>query len=101
MTAQPESSTAEPIDIRCWCCDGEFAEISLVRLGAHPEVAVCTGCAFYLNRRAVAKEDAHRRGPGSRVRGGIAALRRWVIDHGWHERGRLGALLRRIDRHLP
>jgi len=44
--------------------------------------------------------------PGSlarRVRASIQihAVREIVIGHGWHERGVLGALLRRIDRYPP
>jgi hypothetical protein len=100
-TAQAEPSTAEPVGTKCWCCAGEFAETSVVRLGAHPEVAVCPGCARYLERRAVAKEDPGRRGPASALRGALARVRQWVIDHRWHERGLLGALLRRVDRLLP
>ncbi|GEL17001.1 hypothetical protein PA7_08380 [Pseudonocardia asaccharolytica DSM 44247 = NBRC 16224] len=38
--------------------------------------------------------------PG-RLFGGIDALRTIVINRGRHERGRLGALLRRIDHYLP
>lgn len=96
-----EASGPEPSVAGCWCCAGEFAEISLVRLGAHPEVAVCLDCARYLRRRAVARHDEHRRGPGVVVRGGIEQVRGWVVEHGWHRRGLLGAFLRRLDRFLP
>lgn len=76
----------------CWCCGREFAGAELTRLGAHPEVSVCGDCARYLSRRATA--------PGV-VRGGIDSAREWVVGRGWHERGRVGAVLRSIDRRLP
>lgn len=101
MTAQVEHARREPPATGCWCCGGEYAEERLVRLGAHPEVAVCLDCARYLKRRAVARDDEHRRSPQAVARGGIAHARRWVIERGWHRRGRLGAFLRWLNRFLP
>lgn len=101
MSVRAEASPSEPPVAACWCCAGEFGEISLVRLGAHPEVAVCLDCARYLRRRAVARQDEHRRGLSVLVRRGVKQVRGWVIAHGWHERGPLGAFLRRLDRFLP
>jgi hypothetical protein len=72
-----------------------------VRLGAHPEVGVCFGCAHSLKRRTVARLDQQRPSTMGRVRAGVQWLRDGVIARGLHERGRLGALLRSIDRHLP
>jgi hypothetical protein len=43
------------------CCGGEYAQERLVRLGAHPGVGVCVDCAYYLKRRAEARDDEHRR----------------------------------------
>lgn len=86
---------------QCWCCDNEYADADLVRLGAHPEVGICSGCAQFLHRRAVEHDDASRRSPGGLLRSGVRAGRDWVIAHGWHEKGKLGAVLRRLDRHLP
>ena len=37
----------------------------------------------------------------ARLRGILQAARDHVFNRGWHERGHLGALLRRLDRHLP
>jgi hypothetical protein len=37
----------------------------------------------------------------ARLRGVLHAARGHVFNRGWHERGHLGALLRRLDRHLP
>ncbi|MFC4950997.1 hypothetical protein [Pseudonocardia sp. GCM10023141] len=99
MSAQAHHEpTAAPT---CWCCGKAFPEHELTRLGAHPEVGVCLGCAIYLKRRATVQRDEHHPTPASRLRGGIDTARNAVIRRGWHERGPLAALLRRIDRFLP
>lgn len=85
----------------CWCCGGDFPEDELVRLGEHPEVGLCLSCANWVKRRAVARHhEQHPSLPGH-LRSGVHVVRNKVIEHGWHERGRFGALLRRIDRYLP
>lgn len=99
MTVQPEQAAAS--ETSCWCCGTQYPESELVRLGQHPEVAVCLRCARWLQRRAVQRLDQRRPSPGARLRGGIRAIQELVIRKGWHERGRLGALLRWLDRHLP
>lgn len=101
MTAQVEPARPEPPVMGCWCCGGEYAEVSLIRLGAHPEVAVCLDCARYMKRRAAARHDEHHPSLQGMVRGRIEKVRGWVIAHGWHEQGVLGAFLRRLDRFLP
>ncbi|MBN9098171.1 MAG: hypothetical protein J0I49_08685 [Pseudonocardia sp.] len=85
----------------CWCCGRPYPETALTRLRQHPEVGVCLGCAVFLKRRATAHHDAGKSSPATRVRGFINTVRGAVISRGWHERGPLGRLLRRIDRHLP
>jgi hypothetical protein len=70
-------------------------------LGQHPEVGVCLGCARWLQRRAVQRYDEHHPSPAARLRGWVNTVRDAVIRKGWHRRGVLGVLLRRIDRHLP
>jgi NAD-dependent SIR2 family protein deacetylase len=99
MTAEPEHASA--LVTRCWCCGEEFPEAELVRLGQHPEVGVCLNCAAWLRRRAVLRRDEQHPSPAGRVRARIHAVREMVIKRGWHERGRLGAVLRWLDRHLP
>ncbi len=101
MTAEAESATPVPPSTGCWCCGGEFAEVSLVRLGARPEVTICLDCARFLNRRALARRDEHRWTPMGAVRGRVQRVREKVIENGWHRRGPLGAFLRRLDRFLP
>lgn len=85
----------------CWCCGGEFEERDLVRLGTHPEVGVCVGCARFLQRKAAAREDEQRTSPAAKLRGAVRGVREWVISHGWHRLPVIGRLLHRLDRHLP
>lgn len=99
MSAQAQHEpTALP---HCWCCGRLYPETELTRLGQHPEVGVCLGCAVFLKRRATANRDAGHPGPASRVRGIIDTVREAVISRGWHEHGPLAGLLRRLDRYLP
>ncbi|TDW94499.1 hypothetical protein EV137_1812 [Kribbella pratensis] len=99
MTVAPESvQQSTPV---CWCCAREFDDRDLVRLGAHPEVGVCLGCARFLQRRAEEREDQLHPSRGTRLRGMVRSARKWVIGHRWHELPVIGGLLRRIDRRLP
>ena len=101
MSADPEATSSESASLRCWCCDREFAEVSLVRLGARPDVTICLDCARFVHRRALARRHEHRWTPMGALRGGVQRARAWVIENGWHRRGLLGELLRRLDRFLP
>jgi hypothetical protein len=85
----------------CWCCGEHFAEHHLVRLGSHPEVGVCLGCARFLQRWAAEREDELHPSRAARVRAGVRRIRDWVIRRDWHRLGLVGRVLRRIDRHLP
>lgn len=99
MTAQARQ---DPVALpQCWCCGHPYPEIELTRLGQHPEVGVCLGCAVFLKRRATANHDVGHATPAARVHGAIATVRNAVISRGWHAHGPLATLLRRIDRHLP
>lgn len=99
MTVAAEHETVAPTE--CWCCGSGYAETELVRLGNHPEVAICMGCAQWVRRRARRRRDGNRKSPAARARRLIDSARDAVIRRGWHDRGLLGTLLRRIDRHLP
>lgn len=101
MVAESEPDISDLALLHCWCCDNEFAEVSLVRLGSRPEVTICLDCARSLHRRALARRHEHRWTPMGVVRGAVQRARDWVIENGWHARGPLGAFLRRIDRFLP
>ena len=87
--------------VSCWCCGQEQPESSVVRLGSHPEVAVCLRCARFLHQQARGREDALRVSPAARFRDGLRAARRLVIRRGWHQRRVIGPLLRRLGRHTP
>jgi hypothetical protein len=98
MSAAARHDPAPPLG--CWCCGRPFQEEQLVRLGEHPEVGLCLQCAIWVKRRAVARHHKQHPTVLGRRRTGIDAVRDRVIERGWHERGRLGALLRGIDRYL-
>jgi hypothetical protein len=83
-------------DTDCWCCGQRYPNERLVRLGSHPEVAVCVRCAHFLHQQAVHREDALRP-PSSGRSGG----RRVVMDHHWHQRPVIGRPLRWLGRYLP
>ncbi|WP_123371874.1 hypothetical protein [Cellulomonas sp. PhB150] len=100
MTALPESPL-ETLDTLCWCCGGTFAQDELSHLGAHPEVAVCAGCARYLNRRATEAADRRRPSLAGRGRAVIQRARAFVVERRWHERRVIGPVLSWIDRLLP
>jgi hypothetical protein len=100
MTAHP--AIEEPAGrVLCWCCGQQQPESSVVRLGSHPEVAVCLRCAHFLHQQARGREDALRTSPAGRVRDGLRAARRFVIRRRWHQRPFIGPLLRRLGRHMP
>jgi len=85
----------------CWCCGREYSERELVRLGAHPEVGICFGCALDIKQRASQREDELRPSPAAGLRTAVRGLREWVIARDWHNRPIIGNLLRRLNRHLP
>jgi hypothetical protein len=104
MTAQTGAGAAGGAaspEVACWCCGERHQELDVVRLGEHPEVAVCHGCAHFLHQRARAQEDAARPSPATRVRDLLRATRELVIRRGWHTRPVIGPLLRRLGTRLP
>ena len=101
MTAAVSASGGSSGEVVCWCCGRGRPESEVVRLGEHPETAVCLGCAHFLHQRARAREDAARPSPASRARDGIRAARRSVIRHGWHTLPGIGPVLRRLGARLP
>jgi hypothetical protein len=100
MTARPAIEESDG-QVACWCCGQRQPEASVVRLGNHHEVAVCLGCAHFLHQQARGREDAVRASPAARVRDGLRAVRRLVIQRGWHRTPVIGPLLRRLGRHTP
>src|SRR5690349_7694579 len=85
----------------CWCCGKSFEEQDLSRLGSHPEVGVCAGCAHWLHRRARSSAETGTRTPGAVMRRAMAATRARVMRAGLQDLPVLGPMLRRLDRHLP
>jgi hypothetical protein len=104
MTAQTAAATAggeSTGPLQCWCCGQRRDEADVVRLGDHPEVAVCLGCAHFLHQQARGREDAARPSPAARVRDGLRAGRRLVMRRGWQHKLVIGPVLRRLGRRLP
>jgi hypothetical protein len=85
----------------CWCCGNTFDEADLTRLGSHPEVGVCAGCAQWLHRRARSAADTGSRTPAAWTRRGVNTIRGRVMRAGIQDWPVVGPLLRRLDRHLP
>jgi hypothetical protein len=88
-------------EVACWCCGRSRPESGVVRLGGHPEVAVCLSCAHFLHRQARGREDALRPSPAGRVRDGMRAGRRLVIQRGWQHKPLIGPVLRWLGGRLP
>ena len=103
MTAEaaPGPATGGPSGVACWCCGRPRPESDVLRLGEHPQAAVCLGCAHFLHQRARAREDAARPSPAARTRDVLRAARALVVRHGWQTRPVIGPLLRRLNRRLP
>lgn len=83
---------------KCWCCGRETANDGLVRLGSHPEVAICVNCVHFLRRRA---RDLQVTAMRQRLRGTAESVRREIISRGWHNRPVIGPALRWINQHSP
>ena len=102
MTTQTAAETAGDLgEVDCWCCGKRYAESEVVRLGEHPEVGVCLGCAHFLHRQARTREDAARPSPATRARDLLRAGRELVMRRGWHNIPLIGPVLRRLGSRLP
>jgi hypothetical protein len=106
MAAQTAAGTVDgdhgdAEEVACWCCAWTGPESGVVRLGGHPEVAVCLRCAHFLHQQARGREDAARQSPATRVRDGLRAGRRLVMRHGWHQNPVVGPVLRWLGPRLP
>jgi hypothetical protein len=62
---------------------------------------VCLHCADWVKRRARTQYHEQHASLSGRLLKGLNSLRGAVLARGWHERGWLGTLLRRLDRYLP
>jgi hypothetical protein len=94
-----EDATIDPS--RCWCCDAIEDPARMVRLGNHPEVALCVRCARWAAKEAWEIEDQGRTGALVTARDRLRAARRGVVRRGWHHHRLLGGPVRWIGKHLP
>ena len=104
MTTQMPADTAGgggTSEVACWCCGNTRPESAVVRLGSHPEVAVCLRCAHFVHQQARSREDAARSSPASRVRDGLRAARRLVMRRGWQQTPVIGPVFRWLGPRLP
>jgi hypothetical protein len=100
LTSSPDSDVPTGT-VACWCCGTSPGQDRLVHLHAHPEVTLCLSCARWLSKSAGELEDRTRTGFAARVRGWRRRARRFVMDHGWHDRRIIGRPLRWIGKHTP
>ena len=85
----------------CWCCGRTDDPARLVHLGLHPEVSLCPGCARWAAKEAWEIEDLGRTGPLVMARDQARAVRRAVIERGWHRSPLLGGPLRWLGKRMP
>ncbi len=98
---RPAATGDDGGQVVCWCCGRPKGEQDVVRLGDHPEVAVCLDCAHFLHRSARSREDERRPSPARRVRDVLRAARALVIRRGWQRLPVIGPLLRWLGARLP
>ena len=94
-----EDEQVEPT--RCWCCGAVEDPTQMVHLGNHPEVALCLRCARWASKQAWEIEDKGKTGTLVRARKQFRALRRSVVQHGWHNSRWFGGPIRWIGKRLP
>jgi hypothetical protein len=101
MTSETSVQDEESGHSECWCCGQSAPSGQMVRLGNHPEVALCLRCARFVAHRANEIEDRQRTGPAVLARNVVRRVRRAVVDHGWHNKPIVGPGLQWLGRHLP
>ena len=79
--------------VECWCCGSSFPEEQVVRLGQHPEAAVCLDCALFLNRRALQRRDVLSPSLAGRARSGLQICRRLREGPGAGQEDHSGVLI--------
>jgi hypothetical protein len=85
----------------CWCCGTVCDPAQMIHLGNHPEVALCVRCGNWAAKQAWEIEDRARNGPLVAARNSFRAIRRSVVDRGFHQHRILGRPLRWLGRRLP
>lgn len=101
MTARTAVEDAETYESMCWCCGAIDDPDRMIRLGNHPEVALCIRCGRWAAKQAWEIEDRAKAGPMVQARETFRHLRRGVINRGWHRSRIWGGPLRWIGKRLP
>jgi hypothetical protein len=99
MSALETAPAVHGVEEQCWCCGAPARPA--VRLGNHPEVAICLRCAHWLRNQAQEIEDASRSGPAVTWRNLARSVRTRVMRRGWHRRRWVGRPLRWLGRRMP
>lgn len=106
-TIDPMTRTAldtddqQPAPGECWCCGRVDDPDWMVRLGNHPEVALCRQCARWAAKQAWEKDDRSKTGPLVVARDRFRNVRQAVVNRGWHRSRLFGGPLRWLGNRLP
>jgi hypothetical protein len=101
LVARTAVEDAQPNRSECWCCGATADPGKMVRLGNHPEVALCLRCAHWAAKQAGEIEDRGRSGPLVVARERLRAARAGVVRRGWHRSRLVGGPLRWLGKRLP
>ena len=101
MTTSTASEDLGARRLECWGCGSESHPDRVVHLGRHPEVALCLGCARWAAAQAWEIEERDKSGLLPRARDVLRAIRRFVVDRGWHQNRFIGRPLRWLGKRLP
>ena len=88
-------------ELACWCCGRPGRGDRMVRLGDHPEVALCLACARWAGKQAAAIEDQGRAGPMVTMRGWLRQARTAAIRRNWHRHPIFGPAVRWVGKRWP
>ena len=100
----PMSAAVEDAELgrsACWCCGAVEDPARMVHLSKHPEVVLCLRCARWAAKVAGEIEDRGRTGPVVLARDRLRAIRRCVVERGWHRHRWLRGPLRWIGKRAP
>ncbi len=101
MSSEVVGTAGSSQPVECWCCGQTRTESAVVRLGRHPEVALCLSCAHFVHRRARTCEDVGVRSPGATGRGVLRAATAGVVRRDWHRKPVVGPALRWFGSRRP
>jgi hypothetical protein len=90
-----------PAPGECWCCGTIQDPERMVHLGNHPEVHICTRCAYSIKTWAWEIEDQAKTGIAVRARDGFRQIRKNVMRRQLHQNKWIGRPLRWLGRRMP